>query len=109
MSCGTPATDRGRHELRARVQALTPADQPRAVRPHGQVHSFGQLGDPRALTVAAVSVDRLHPRRLWEFEDRLADGVVELIADREADVRVAAVGGQEALEVIADSRRRFDE
>jgi hypothetical protein len=36
----------------------------------------------------------LHPRGFWEVKDRGADGFGQLVADREADVRLAAVPGE---------------
>jgi hypothetical protein len=72
-------------ELRAGVRTLTPDDQPGALRPGGQVHVVGQLRNPRAVALGAAGVDRLLPRGFLELEDRLADCVVDRVADREPD------------------------
>ena len=53
---------------------------------------LGQLRDPSAVAILTDGVDRLHPRRFGQVEDRLAHGVVELVADRETDIGVTAVG-----------------
>jgi len=52
---------------------------------------LGQLRDPRAIAIVAVGVDRLRPRRFGEFEDRLADRVAQLVADRETNRGVTAI------------------
>jgi len=50
-----------------------------------------QLRDPGAVPVLAICVDRLHPGGTWELEDRLANRLGQLIADREADARLPAI------------------
>ena len=81
-------------KLRARVGSLPADNQPRALRPGGEVDVGGELSDPGAVAVLTVGVDRLYPRGFRQLEDRTADTVVQLVADREADVRLAAVGGE---------------
>lgn len=78
-------------ELRTGVRALAAADQPAARGPARQLDMLGQLGDPRAVAQLAVRLDRRDPRDAGELENRGAHGLVELIADREADVGLAAV------------------
>ena len=53
--------------------------------------TVGQLRDPGAVAVLAVAVDRLQPQGFVDLEDRGADGVIELVADREPDPGLAAV------------------
>jgi hypothetical protein len=50
-------------ELGAGVRPLATADQPGAGRPGREVQLLSQLGDPGAVAVLAVAVDRLYPRR----------------------------------------------
>src|SRR3954447_24840615 len=88
-------------KLRARVRALAATDQPRALRPARQLQAVGQLGYPGSLAGLAVRVDRLKPRALGQLEDRLADAVVELVADREADPGIAAIGGKRVRRTAA--------
>ena len=64
---------------------------------------LGQLGDPGAVPLGTVGVNRLYPSGLWKFEDCLADRLIERVADREADVRLAAVGA-ESVRGAADVR-----
>ena len=61
-------------ELRAGVGPLAAADQPGARGPRRQVDRVAELGDPRAVTVAAVTNDRLHPHRFRDLEDRPRNG-----------------------------------
>src|SRR3954447_1454703 len=88
-------------KLRARVRALTATDQPRALRPARHLQAVGQLGYSGSLAGLAVGVDRLKPRALGQLEDRLADAVVELVADREADPGSAAIGGKRVRRTAA--------
>jgi hypothetical protein len=64
-------------KLCARVRALAPAHQPRALGPRRQVDAVAQLGDPRPVAVASVGVDRLCPRAFGQLDDRLANRVVD--------------------------------
>ena len=52
--------------------------------------SGGDLGDLAVGALAAVLVERRQPRRRRDLEDRLADRLGEVKADREADLRLAA-------------------
>ena len=79
--------------LRTRMRPLRPDDQPRALGPGGPIQTVGQLRDPGAIPILSVAVDRLLSSGFWELEDRLADGVVELVADREPNPGFPAVGG----------------
>ena len=63
-------------ELRAGVGPLAAADQPGALGPRRQVDPVAELGDPRAVTVAAVTIDRLHPHRFRDL--RIAARTVSL-------------------------------
>ena len=81
-------------ELRAGVRPFAAADQPRSRGPGGQVEAVGQLRDPGAVAVLAFCVDRLQPLGFRDLEDRGADRLGQLVADREADPGVAAVGGE---------------
>jgi hypothetical protein len=89
------------------VGPLAAHDQPRALGPAGEVDVVGQLGDLGALAFFALGVDRLLPSRLGQVEDRLAHPLVDLIADREVDARLAAVGG-EGMGAPADVGARQD-
>ena len=76
------------------MRALAPADQPGALRPVGEVDLAGQLGHPRSLARLAVLIDRRLPRRFRQGNERFADGLGERIAEREADVALAAGVGE---------------
>ena len=78
-------------ELRAGVRALAAADQPRPLGPGRQVEAVGQLGDPRALAVLAARRRSPAPTRLRAARDRVADRLCQRLADREANLGVAAV------------------
>ena len=81
-------------ELGAGMGPLAADDQAGALGPSGEVDAVGQLCDLGALALGAVAVDRLSPGRLRQAPDRLANPLVDLVADREADAGVAAVGGE---------------
>jgi hypothetical protein len=76
------------------VRALAAADQPRSFRPGGQVDVVCELGSPSAVSILTVGVDRLPPRALGQLEDRSAHGLIERIADREANARLPAIAGE---------------
>jgi hypothetical protein len=59
------------------------ADRPGARRPGGQVQPSGGLGDPGAISPAAVGVGRWHPCRRGQAEDGRADVGVDGQPDRE--------------------------
>jgi hypothetical protein len=73
------------------MRPLASDDQPRAFRPSGQIDVVGQLCHPGTVPPLATGVDRLHPRRFRQLEDRLADRFAQLVADREADAGVSAI------------------
>ncbi len=81
-------------ELRAGVRTLAAADQPGTFRPLGQVHAVCQLRHPGAVPILAGAVDRLYPRRFWDFEDRSTNRLGQLVPNREADPGFAAVRGE---------------
>jgi hypothetical protein len=60
-----------------------------------------EFGDPRAVAVAAVGVDRLYPRRFRDLDDRGAGRFATLVADREADPSLTEVAG-ERVRLTAD-------
>jgi hypothetical protein len=81
-------------ELGAGVRPLAAHDQPRALGPARKVDLAGELSDLGALTLGPLRVDRLLPCRLGQVENRPADPLVDLAADREANGGVATVGGE---------------
>ena len=81
----------GERQLRSGVRTLTPHDQPAALRPGGQINHLGDLTDLAVLPLAAVLVERDNPRVLGDREDRGADLLGQLVADREAHVGLTAV------------------
>jgi len=54
---------------------------------------FGDLHDVAVLALAAVLVQGRNPGILWDLEDRLADGLGEVLAEREPHPALAAVVG----------------
>ncbi len=78
------------------VGALAADDHPRAGGPAGQVHGAGQLGDLAVVAQPAVGVERRGPCVLGQGENRPADRLGQIEADREGNARVAAAG-QEAM------------
>ena len=74
----------GTRQLRAGVRAFAADDHARPGRPCGEVQQVGDLGDLAVLTLAAVRGERCDPRVLGDLEDRSADLVSQLIADRVA-------------------------
>jgi len=75
------------------VRSLATDYQPRALRPTGQLNVFGDLHDVAVLALAAVLVQGRNPGILWDLEDRLADGLGEVLAEREPHPALAAVVG----------------
>ena len=84
----------GEAQLRARVRALAAHDQPRSLWPGGQLDAVGDLGHLAVLALRAVLVERRNPSILGDFEDRGADRLGQLMADREAQVAFTAVVDQ---------------
>src|SRR5215212_9532740 len=81
----------GERQLRAGVRALAPHDQPGSLGPGGQIDAGGDLGDLAVGALGAVLVERRNPSVLGNFEDRGADRLGQLVADRKAQVGLAAV------------------
>jgi hypothetical protein len=77
-------------ELRAELRALAPDDLPGPFGPGAQVDEVGDLGDLLVGPLAAVLVERRHPGFLGRFEDRGANGLGQIGADRVADPCLAA-------------------
>jgi len=71
-------------DVLAGMGSLAATDQPRTLRPRRRGREI-ELRHPGAVSIGAITVDRLQPRRFGHFEDRCADRVVEPIADRETD------------------------
>ena len=86
--------DVGERQLRTGVRALAPTDQPGCGGPGPEVNVRGQLGDPGALALPAVLVERGLPRLLVEGQDRFADRFADRVAQREANLRLAARIGE---------------
>src|ERR1019366_9770060 len=84
----------GERQLRAGMRALTPNDQPGTFGPACELEAVGDLDHLAVLTVGAVLVERRNPSLLWGLEDRLADGVGEVVAEREPHPSFSAVVGQ---------------
>ena len=78
----------------APVRALAPADQPGPLGPALQIHAAAQLGDPCALAHLAVAVQGRAPGVLGQREDRLAQRLLDRVAQREADARLATGIGE---------------
>jgi hypothetical protein len=72
------------------VWALTPIDHARALRPGTQLDAVGDLGDLAVLAFAAVLIKRGNPSIGGEREDRRADRLGQLVADREPNFCLAA-------------------
>jgi hypothetical protein len=81
-------------QLRAGVRALAPHDQPGSRRPGRELDAVGDLRDLPVLALAAILVERRNPRALVDLEDRGTDRRGQLVAEREAHVRCAAVVGE---------------
>jgi hypothetical protein len=116
----------GERELRAVVRALAGDDQPRSLRPGGQIDAVGDLYDVPVLALASVLVEHRNPGILEGFEDRRADRVGEVECDNETGRRAAnailaqtpvgrsagprlraiATGGVPTLRVLNDQRYR---
>jgi hypothetical protein len=84
----------GEGQLRPRVPALAPADEAGPGRPVLERDGVCQLGDPGALALLAVAVDSGSPGALGQGQDRLAQRLLDRIAEREADARLAAGPGE---------------
>ena len=84
----------GEAQLRAGVRPLAPHDQPNALAPGRQVDPLGDLRHLAVVALGAVRVQRRDPRVLEDLEDRLADRLGQLVADREAHVALTAVVDQ---------------
>jgi hypothetical protein len=80
----------GERELRAGVRALAPDDHPRALGPAAQIEELGDLAHLPVGAIRPVLIDRRDPGALWDLEDRGADGLGQVIADRELDLTLAA-------------------
>jgi hypothetical protein len=72
----------GERQLRAGVGALAADEHPRSGRPGRQVELVGDLAD---LSVGTLAVDRRDPALIGDLKDRRADGLGQVIADREPD------------------------
>jgi len=83
------------------VRALAAHDHPRALGPAREVERFGQLGDLPVSTLGAVLVERRDPTVRGQIEDCGADGLGEVVADREADAPLPA----EVEQLVAGARR----
>ena len=82
---------------RAGVRTLTPDDQPGGLvllTPGGQIDAVGDLRDFSVLSLAAVLIQGRNPSIRGDLEDRGTDRLGQLIANREAHVRFAAVVDQ---------------
>jgi hypothetical protein len=80
----------GEGQLRAGVRALAADDHPRAWRPAGQVQVVGDLTDLPVGARVSVLVRGADPVVLGDLKDRGADGLGQVITDRERDVAVMA-------------------
>lgn len=74
----------GEGQLRAGMRALAPDDHARAGRPRDEVDEVGDLGDLAVLTLAAIARKRRYPCVLGDLEDRGANPISQLVADRVA-------------------------
>jgi hypothetical protein len=74
----------GERQLCAGMRALAPDDHPRPGWPPRQIQGRCDLGDLPVLTLAAVARKRCDPRVLGDVEDRGANRVSQLVADRVA-------------------------
>jgi hypothetical protein len=84
----------GEAQLRTGVRALPAHDHARALGPGAQLDAVGDLGDLAVVALAGVLIERRHPSICGDLEDRGADRLGQLVADREAQVRLAAVVDQ---------------
>ena len=84
----------GERQLRAGVRALTPDDQPGALGPAGQIDVLGDLSDLAVLALASRPGRAREPKHARDFEDRGADRVGQVVAEREAQLPLTAVVGQ---------------
>ena len=92
-----PAVGVDQRELGAGVGALASAEQPRALRPAGEVDQAGELTDVGLAGAGRVLghrgpvlADRAYPGVAGDLGDRLAHRGAEFVPDREADVALAA-------------------
>jgi hypothetical protein len=84
----------GEAQLRTGVGVFPAADRARAWWPVAKVDPAGQLDHLRTTADLAIGVDRWDPGRFGLGEDRLADMLIDLHAQREPDTLVAWVPGQ---------------
>ena len=84
----------GETQLRAGVGALAADDHARPGRPAVQLQQIGDLADLPVGPWAAVLVQRAHPVLIGDLEDRFADGVGGVVADRVADPALPAPAQQ---------------
>jgi hypothetical protein len=80
----------GEAQLRAGVRAFAAHDHARPVRPAAQIELVGDLDDVPVRPRRSVLVDRANPVLIGDLQDRGADGLGQVIADRVADPSVAA-------------------
>ena len=71
--------------------SLAPDDQPRPLRPGGQIDAVGDLCHLAVVALGAVLVERRNPSICGDCGDRLADRFGQVIAEREAQIGIAAV------------------
>jgi len=83
----------GGAELSSRMEVLTPADRPGALRPAGMLQrvQFGDLGTRAHL---AAGIDRRSPRRCRGGQHRGAHALIGRQADREPHATLAEMAGQ---------------
>ena len=72
-------------QLRTRVGVFLPQDQPRPLRPAGQVDQAGRLRHPRPLPQIVVGLDRGMPTRLGDDVDHGLDAPVHRESEGELD------------------------
>ena len=103
----------GERQLRAGVRALAAHDQPASPRGQADRSTLSVISATSPFSRSrAVLVERRNPGILGDLEDRGADRLGQLVADREAQVRLAAVvdqpvrgaGGVGAHEDLAATR-----
>ena len=78
----------GEGQLRAGMRALATDQDPRARGPGLEVEPVGDLGDLPVGALAAVLIERTNPVLVRDVDDRGADGLGQVIADREPDPAV---------------------
>ena len=95
----------GEGELGAGVGTLAANDQPRGLRPSGEVDQLGGLGDLAVSPLSAVLVLRRNPALIGNAGDRLAHLLGQVKADREADAALVRPI-QELVTAPAESTRK---